>query len=86
MYVGKLKAWKHPLISYNASRKAQGGFSVEEENNVSCFKSKHGTSSVTKLLNNTGQGIYLKLNSQRYSLKFIIHQVYQFIYIKKCVL
>lgn len=49
------------------SRKAQGTFSVEEENNVSCFKSKHGTSSVTKLLNNTGQGIYLKLNSKMFS-------------------
>lgn len=38
-------------------RKAQGAFSEEEENTVSCFKSKHGTTSVTKLLNNISQEI-----------------------------
>lgn len=62
-------------------RKAQRGFSGGEENNVSRFKLKHGTSSVTKLLNNTGQKIYLKFNAQKHSLTSIIHQV--FIYLRK---
>lgn len=38
-------------------RKAQGVFSEEEENTGSYFKPKHGTTSVTKLLNNISQEI-----------------------------
>lgn len=62
-------------------RKAQGALSEEEENTVSCFKSKHGITSVAKLLNNISQEIkkFKKiLNSQKYSLRSLI--LHYFIY------
>lgn len=56
--------------------KAQGAFSEKEENTVSYFKSKHGTTSVTKLLNNISQEI--KNLKKKCSLISLIH--HDFIY------